>query len=112
MASPDIDWFVGSNPWYEPGGRWAALDALRAVTTRVPPTVTNKVHHVERIEKSFARSARHACRSPYRLLRGAGATVIVVTALLPYRSDKGGVRAPPGAVLNGVAGELHECVLE
>jgi hypothetical protein len=61
IASPDIDWFVGSKPWYEPGPWWAAPDVLRAVTTRVPTTVTNKVHHVERIEKSFARSARQGC---------------------------------------------------
>ena len=62
--SPDIDWFVGSKPWYQLGSWWAELCVLRAVTASVPTKVTSKVHRVERIEKSFAHSARHACRSP------------------------------------------------
>ncbi len=64
MVRPDIDWFVGSKPRYQPGGWWAVLFVLRTVTTSVPTTVTNNVHQVERIEKSFATSQRQAWRSP------------------------------------------------
>ncbi len=71
-ASPARDWLVGSKPWYQPARMVRALRAARKVTSRVPTTVTSRVHLVERSERAWSTRPGWPGASPARQWRVVG----------------------------------------